>query len=674
VHFLRSRASIHERVQASLAKPRPGTGRFRNKYVIAVYCVVVSLLPAALAAQSTPTVNPSDPKAILGYLNQSIDWYRRSAVEQQLATDAEDALFLNDQRQLADQIIRLSFDFALAQADLEQPVRVTEASAAPRSGYGPLMEAAEKAEQQVKRSQEQLRSLRTRLDAASAGNRKAIESGIATAESELKLAEARRDMLRNMVQFVGNLNMAGGSGRSLRAQVVDMQRAIPAAAPAAKTSGGQNSQQATAPAPVSASRKEEPAGILGLTSEFIALAKKSRKLEEDIRLTDLLVSTSGNFLRPLSRDLQQLATGADYAAAQPESNDPALLARQKKYFDAMTQRFQRVSAAALPLSKQSILLDLYKRGLANWRESVQAKYNTDLRNLLLRLSVLGAALLTLLVFSALWRKAIIRYVHDARRRYQFLLLRRIVMWFVAVVVVAVSFATEIGSLATFAGLLTAGVAVALQNVILSVAGYFFLIGKYGVRVGDRVQIAGVTGEVVEIGLVRLHLMELGPGGSDPQPTGRVVAFSNSVIFQANAGLFRQIPGTNFVWHEIRLMLATEINYRDVESRLMKAVESVYADYRDSMERQRKQMEHALDLQTIDSGSFNPQSRLRVTQTGLEVLIRYPVALEKAAEIDDRITRALLEAIERAPKLRLVGTGTPNLQPVTAPATVGAAER
>ena len=67
---------------------------------------------------------------------------------------------------------------------------------------------------------------------------------------------------------------------------------------------------------------------------------------------------------------------------------------------------------------------------------------------------------------------------------------------------------------------------AQQSVILSVAGYFFLIGKFGIRVGDRVQIAGVTGEVVEVGLVRLHLMELSSSGSEI-PTGRVTALGLS---------------------------------------------------------------------------------------------------------------------------------------------------
>jgi small-conductance mechanosensitive channel len=116
--------------------------------------------------------------------------------------------------------------------------------------------------------------------------------------------------------------------------------------------------------------------------------------------------------------------------------------------------------------------------------------------------------------SELWRRAIYRYVTDVRRRYQFLLIRRIVLWFVIAIIIAAAFASELGAVTTFAGLMTAGIAVALQNVILSIAGYFFLIGKYGLRVGDRVQIADVTGDVVDIGLVRMHIMEVtrGPGG------------------------------------------------------------------------------------------------------------------------------------------------------------------
>jgi small-conductance mechanosensitive channel len=270
----------------------------------------------------------------------------------------------------------------------------------------------------------------------------------------------------------------------------------------------------------------------------------------------------------------------------------------------------------------------------------------------LRLVGLGAILALILVISELWRRATFRYITDSHRRYQFMALRRFVVWSLAAIVIAMAFASELGAITTFAGFLTAGIAVALQNVILSVAGYFFLIGKHGVRVGDRVQVAGITGDVVDIGLVRLHLVEV-TGGSSPRPTGRVVAFSNAVVFQANAGMFKQIPGTSFLWHEVTLSLGPESDYLEVERRMLEAVNKVFSEYHDKMELQRRGVERA--LYTVRFSPFAPESRLRLTPAGVEVVIRYPVELENASEIDDRVTRELLENIGRDPHLRLVGT-------------------
>jgi small-conductance mechanosensitive channel len=352
-----------------------------------------------------------------------------------------------------------------------------------------------------------------------------------------------------------------------------------------------------------------------------------------------------------------LTKQSDVIAQQADSADAQTLDQQKKELDSLTAQFKQLSAAVLPLSKQSILLDLYKRNLQNWQSSVKSRYRSDLRGLLARLLVLAFALGVVFAAAELWRRAIFRYVHEGRRRYQFLLIRRIVMWFAALVVVAFAFASQLGSVATFAGLITAGVAVALQNVILSVAGYFFLIGKFGIRVGDRVQIAGVTGEVVEVGLVRLQLMELTSTGSEI-PTGRVVAFSNSIVFQPTSGLFKQIPGTNFMWHEITLTLPGNSDYHQVQKNLADVVNQVFADYKDDIERQRRHLESMLG--STSTAEFHPRIRLAFTSNGLEAVIRYPVTLQNAAEIDDRITRELLDAL-RSVQHESAAQGTPTLK-------------
>jgi small-conductance mechanosensitive channel len=205
-----------------------------------------------------------------------------------------------------------------------------------------------------------------------------------------------------------------------------------------------------------------------------------------------------------------------------------------------------------------------------------------------------------------------------------------------------------------------------------VVGYFFLIGKYGIRVGDRVQIAGVTGEVIDIGLVRLHLMELGISGPKT-PSGRVVAFSNSIVFQPTAGLFKQIPGTNFVWHEISLTISPDSDYRAVEERLLAVVETVFEGYRETMERQRRHLEDTFHT-TRGEDALRPKSQLRLTPAGLEAAIRFPVDLQNATEVDDRIMRELLKAIDQDPKLKLVASGAPGLRLRTDLSSPGAPAR
>ena len=136
------------------------------------------------------------------------------------------------------------------------------------------------------------------------------------------------------------------------------------------------------------------------------------------------------------------------------------------------------------------------------------------------------------------------------------------------------------------------------------------------------------------------------------PSGRVVAFPNSVVFQSNAGLFKQIPGTNFVWHEITLTLSPDSDYGAIEERVHEAVEAAFSDYREEMERQHRQMERTLTSASV--GTLWPRSRMHLTSSGLQVVIRFPVDLKHAAEIDKRLTGDLLKALAREPTLKAHG--------------------
>lgn len=638
--------------------------KIRKTCLATMAVLITAVAGLAFAQDSSPNSSPED---IISFLNQAIVWSRQLSTQQQLVTEPSDALFLNDNRQIADQVVKLSFDFARAraQAMASQPAGANAAGQAqPPSQYQRLADSANKADQKVKDSQQELDRLRQQLATASPKKKQTLQAAIDEVESEQELFQARRDTLRNMLQFAtGKASGNVGSG-GLLAQVEELSHAVSVALNQETDNAATTQKTANSAAAAAArDRKETPTGILPLATDLFTLRRKLNTLDSNLRQTDQLAQAAKNLRAPVLAKVKELTQKGDEVADQPDSQDPAVLAQQRKDLDALTAQFKRLSASMLPLSKQSILLDVYARSTTNWRNTVESQYQAELRGLLLRLLGLAVILGAVLGISELWRRATFKYIVDTRRRYQFLLIRRIVLWGLIAIIVATAFASELGAITTFAGLLTAGIAVALQNVILSVAGYFFLIGKYGVHAGDRVQIGGVTGEVVDIGLVRLQIMEMG-GGLSPRPTGRVVAFSNAVVFQAGSGMFKQIPGTSFLWHEITLTLDSNGDYRQVEKRVLDIVNRVFAEYKDRMEAQRRNVERSLNS-TL--GAFAPESRVHLTQTSLEVVIRYPVELGSAAEIDDRITRDLLDAIEHDPKLRQQISGGPTLKVEEQPA-------
>jgi small-conductance mechanosensitive channel len=640
------------------------TRRFvARRFSVQRICAVVIFLFVALGAATPQGAEPStlDSADILRFLTETISWYRQTSGEQQLVTEPSDLTFFEDNRRVATQVVRLAFDFARQQAEAKAKAKAqAQIQAGTPSQYQSLIQLVQALDQEVQQTQAEIPPLQKKLETSTGKERAKLQTLIAETQSEVSLLEARRDALRSMVDFVSGTSANGLGASGLRAQIEELARTVPVAAskPAnANPSDRTDSEDSAKLAPIP--NKEPPSGVWGLAADLFKLSRKHHVLKQEIAATDALIASSAQLRAPLVEKLKAMIQSGDQLAKEAESSDQAVLAQEKQQLDKLTLDFRQTTAAILPLSKQAIVLDLYKRTLTTWDESVQYEFKAELRNLLARLTVLSIMILAVLGLGEIWKRTIFRYVHDVRRRSQFLLMRRIALWVIIALITAFTFATELGSVVTFAGLITAGIAVALQNVIVSMVGYFFLIGKFGIRVGDRVQVSGVTGEVVDIGLVRFHLMEVGSGGTDSQPTGRVVAFSNSIVFQPAAGLFKQIPGTNFVWHEVDLTFAPESDYKMVRERVSAAVEAAFAEYHEKMELQRRQME--IMLNSVSSVELKPKIHVHFSSQGIEVNIRFPVEMGGASEIDERIMRELLTAIEREPRLKLVGSQMPTVR-------------
>ena len=606
----------------------------------------------AAPAQTVATTVPVDTTRVVQFLDQTIAWYHQFGAQQRLVSDANDDVYVSADRQMANEVVRLAFQYARTQAGSAQPTAASTQQAsgqgAAPSTYQTLVRQEAEAQKDENQVAGEVDNLQKKIATASRKQKQALDAQLAETQAEVDLAKARVDAIRNMTRF---LSGAGNGAAGLSAQIDALESTLPPDLREDTESGGANgssnrgtsapsSQQQAAPAtpPALIANVAASSGLWERATSLFSTWSKLRIINTAVQQTQELALSAQDIHNPLVADLRELTRRGDELAHQADTANAATLEQERQQLDAVTRQFKQLTGSAMPLAQAGLLLGLYQTNLANWHATVARESLAQSESLAARLIFLGVIIALVLGASELWRRAIYKYVRDTRRRWQLHWVRKFVVWGVIAAIVTFSLASQIGSLATFAGLITAGVAVSLQNVIQSIVGYFFLIGKYGIRTGDRVMIGGISGKVIDVGLVRIHLMEMGGAGADT-PTGRVVAFSNSIVFQATPGVFKQIPGTSFAWHEIALTLPAGTDFSTAHERLMTAVETGLADFKDEIAKQHSVIEDTFE--DSPGTGLHPTVQLQFTSSGLEALVRYPVALRQAMEIDRRVTRAIL---------------------------------
>ncbi len=389
------------------------------------------------------------------------------------------------------------------------------------------------------------------------------------------------------------------------------------------------------------------AGVSTQASVLFQLMGTLRTIDQQTKAIDQLSKQATDlrtpFIKVLRTTIQQgqaLTQQSIDLQATPTTNAQDLV-NTRKQFDTLTSTFQVLASATLPLSQEGVLLENARGTLTTWDATVDAEYRTVLRSLLIRVAVIAVALGFLALVNRALNQAAVRYVSDLRRRRQLLLIRRIIIGFLTGLVLIFGFVTQFSSLATFAGFITAGIAVGLQSILLSVAAYFFIVGRYGIRVGDRVTVAGVTGEVIEVGLVRFYMIELVGTGTELHSTGRVAVFANSVLFQSGTPIYKQMPGTEYAWHELTAKLNPGADPRAASGAVLKVVNDVYATYSATIQKQHQQVESWMGTALPEP---QVESRLQLADGGLQFAVLFPVEIDHAAEVDQKIAEALVQGL------------------------------
>jgi len=637
----------------------------RRRSVVACAAIVACVIGRAGLAEAPGSGMRG--KDILAHLNAAIHLYRSATTFTQKAGEPSDALYHDAAVSQATQIVQLAFQSANAEAALlsEQQQAAGSSPSQPSGAESTQQKRLTDLETSYAARSGQLKAqiatITQQMGRASATKYRQLGLQRESLQGQLDLIQTMQQSLERITTFT---DANGSSASGLSGDISRLARSVPVAS---STASGAAKPVPSAGPPMAFVYGAQSTGVIGQAEILFGLVSNLHQMDEWIahtkRLRDRATALHAPLVALLRQTIQQgqvLTQNAPVVtpptpSAKANKATPAQPAPTLQDYEHLVARFKLISAASVPLMQEGLLLDQSAENLQQWRDSMDNEYDGIFRSLLLRVCLIALSIFVVLLLGEGWRRASIRYVQDLRRRRQLLVVRRFVMGFFMGLVLVLGFVTQFSSLATFAGFITAGIAVGLQTVLLSVAAYFFIVGRYGVRIGDRISIAGVTGDVINIGIVRLYILELAGTGMDLSPTGRVAVFSNAVLFQPTTPLYKQVPGTQYGWHEVVVKLDETAEFQKAAKKMTELVTSIYQKYQPEIERQHGGLELRWDIHTERP---KIESRLQYADGGLEFMVRYPVLLHEAAEADEALTGALLSLSQTDAVLKAAIQGPP----------------
>ncbi len=450
-----------------------------------------------------------------------------------LATTLEERQLALQAERLGNHSVDLAFSDALRRAATTEPLQTPEIKA--------FLEAKAKAQAAVEAGQQVLLRLTRQLAAAREGQKDTLEDQIEVARAQLELDKDELETAAN------DLAKAGG----------DPQAKIKRLKEAHEGADRESAQAMVAakPSPVF-----QAGSLVARILEWRAQRSKYARLDQ----ARIEAVTKGGALikRRAEIDAQALDEKEDREAAKfwaanlvKESaaagggpgRDQARSA--VSYLQQYGEAQRRLSTMARRIQDQQALADTY----GAWMNLVDGYRNAALHKVLTQLLViLGLALLAYLLGLLIGRgfhrmEAGTRASVGAHKSILKVILRVVTALVILLLILGIP-----PQATTVFGLAGAGLTVALKDFIVAFFGWFILMGKNGIRVGDWVEIRGVGGEVVEIGLLRTVILETGSWSDAGHPTGRRVAFVNNFAIEGH--FFNFSTSGKWMWDELRVLV------------------------------------------------------------------------------------------------------------------------
>jgi len=594
--------------------------------------VVVALLVATVyglfRTKGQPNTSASTVNSINGgtqpgsVVDQSSLWTARWLA--QMPITSEERQFAEDALHLADKEMDLAFATAVREAEQHPPTL----SAAVKE----IKSRLEKSETSVAADQAKVAQLAAEVGKASGRKKDELDNELNLAKAQLELDQDEVDDGKE------DLGRAGGDqqGRiqelmqkhEAAAQISDNTHVI-VTAPSEGRGLVHHVQQWSAlhwkQMQLWRARGDAESAAAMFSVKHDALAAKISAQKKGSSEVSRLPATGTGTASPARKDASEFSAEKSAAMLQltkSRSQDQKALATFEKRVDDQTQ-----------------LAGVYRK----WIDIVAAKQRAVLNHALRGIAIILVIALIGLFFDGWIESLLGKMTMDRRQVGTLRTVTRVSVQIVAVLFILLVIFGPPTQLGTVLGLAGAGLTIALKDFIVGFLGWFVLMGKNGIRLGDWVEINGVTGEVVELGMFHTVLLETGNWTDSGHPTGRRVTFTNSFAIEGH--YFNFSTSGQWLWDELQVVLPIGLDPYPIVDAIQKKVLEATSESARQAEEEWKTAAHSRAAVALSAA---PAINVKPVIGGVEIAVRYVARANERYQLRAKLYQAAVDLLAKSP--------------------------
>jgi small-conductance mechanosensitive channel len=531
-----------------------------------------------------------------------------------MPTSSAELPFAQQALQVADQEMDLAFASALLDVTEHPPALSAEAKG--------IQARLQRAEDALVASQAEVSKLTAAREKAAGSRKDALDN-------ELELAKAQAELEQDEVDDAKQDLIRSGGDQQGRIQ--------------AMVEAHEEASQKSDAFKINASEPAAAHGLINRFQQWSALHGKQMQLWQAKQLAE---STAEKLAARHDALEQQLAvqsakstgpTANSAMAADGLNSNPTSEASAAMIKSTRRRATGRKSLSNLDkrIENENQLATVY----GNWIGVVTAKQRLVL-NFALRGVLVILAIAVIGLFIDGWIEALLGKMSMDRRQVEMLrTVTRVALQIVAVLLILLVIFGPPSQLGTFLGLAGAGLTVALKDFIISFVGWFVLMGKNGIRLGDWVEINGVSGEVVQLGMFHTVLLETGNWTDSGHPTGRRVTFTNSFAIEGH--YFNFSTSGQWLWDELQVVLPAGQNPYPVVDAIQKKVMDATAEGARQAEKEWRSSAKSRDLTSLSAA---PAINVKPVIGGTQISVRYITRANERSQLRAKLNHAAVDVL------------------------------